>query len=145
MLIRPLLLGTVLIVANVVAHVAYLVWLATLLHGLTAAGSLGKGAEGLVLALAIAVLGLIAVHTVSAWVWALIYLAIGEFTELTRALYFSVVTSTTLGYGDVTLSERWRLLASFEAMGGLVLFGASTAFLLGVAGSWFRHLVPVGG
>ena len=46
------------------------------------------------------------------------------------ALYFSVVTSTTLGYGDMLLSERWRLLSTFEAMGGLILFGVSTAYLL---------------
>ncbi len=79
-------------------------------------------------------------HTVSAWAWAFVYLVLGEFSELTQALYFSVVTATTLGYGDLTLSEEWQLLGSFEAMGGLVLFGASTAFLLGVTRSWFAHL-----
>ena len=46
------------------------------------------------------------------------------------ALYFSVVTSTTLGYGDMLLSERWQLLSTFEAMGGLILFAVSTAYLL---------------
>ncbi len=92
------------------------------------------------LLLGIAVLGLIAIHTASAWAWAAVYLTVSELTDLARALYFSVVTSTTLGYGDVTLSERWQLLASFQAMGGLILFGASTAFLLGVTKSWFSHL-----
>ena len=96
--------------------------------------------RGLILLLGIAVLGLIAIHTASAWAWAGVFLTVGEFTELSKALYFSVVTSTTLGYGDITLSERWQLLASFEAMGGLILFGASTAFLLGVTRSWFSHL-----
>ena len=37
------------------------------------------------------------------------------------------MTATTLGYGDLTLSEPWRLLGVFEAMTGLMLFGASTA------------------
>ena len=59
-----------------------------------------------------------------------------EFDELQPSLYFSVVTATTLGYGDVTLSERWQLLGTFEAMGGLILFGASTAFLMEL----MRHL-----
>jgi hypothetical protein len=44
--------------------------------------------------------------------------------------YFSVVTATTLGYGDVTLSEQWQLLGTFEAMAGLMLFGTSTIFFL---------------
>ncbi len=88
----------------------------------------------------VAVLGLIAIHTTSAWAWPGVYYTLGEFTDFSRALYFSVVTSTTLGYGDITLTGRWQLLASFEAMGGLILFGASTAFLLAVTRSWFSHL-----
>lgn len=81
-------------------------------------------------------LTIVGIHTVEAWGWAAIYYALGEFTEFERSLYFSVVTATTLGYGDITLSDRWQLLSTFEAMGGLLLFGASTAFLLGV----MRHL-----
>jgi voltage-gated potassium channel Kch len=46
-----------------------------------------------------------------------------------RALYFSTVTFTTLGYGDITLQERWQLLSSFEAANGIILFGVSTAFV----------------
>lgn len=77
------------------------------------------------------VLIIIGIHTVEAWAWAFIYLELGEFEELSKALYFSVVTCKALGYGDITLSERWRLLSTFEAMGGLLLFGTSTAFLVG--------------
>ena len=79
--------------------------------------------------LIVAVLGIVAIHTVEAWAWAAVLLRLGEFASLKEALYFSVVTSTTLGYGDLTLSDEWKLLGTFEAMGGLILFGASTAFL----------------
>ena len=88
--------------------------------------------------LVVAVLGLIAIHTTSALAWAGVFYSLGEFTGLSKALYFSIVTSTTLGYGDITLTERWQLLASFEAMGGLILFGVSTAFLLGVTRKLFE-------
>ena len=88
--------------------------------------------------LGVAVFGIIGIHTVSAWGWAGVYVTLGEFTDLGEALYFSVVTSTTLGYGDLTLTGRWQLLASFEAMGGLILFGLSTAFLLGVTRNLFE-------
>ena len=84
----------------------------------------------------ITVLAIIFIHTVEAWGWAALFMVLGEFRDISTALYFSVVTSTTLGYGDVTLSESWRLLGTFEAMGGLILFGASTAFLIG----FMRHL-----
>jgi voltage-gated potassium channel Kch len=134
------MLGTALIVANAIFHVSCLVWRASLVHRIGTSATSSPSRKGLILLLGIAVLGLIAIHTTSAWAWAIVYLVIGEFTELSKALYFSVVTSTTLGYGDITLSERWQLLASFEAMGGLVLFGASTAFLLAVTRTWFSHL-----
>ncbi len=136
-----LIIGTLLIAVNAVFHVACLVWLAGLLQHMGHGGAFMQSRNRQILLLGIAVSGLILIHTVSAWAWAAVYMQVGEFTVLREALYFSVVTSTTLGYGDITLSERWQLLASFEAMGGLILFGASTAFLLGITKSWFTHLI----
>lgn len=140
MLSSQLLLGTALIIVNAVFHVFCLAWLASLIHRTGKSRMFVPNRKGLIRLLGIAVLGLIAIHTISAWAWAGVYMVLGEFAELDQALYFSVVTATTLGYGDITLSARWQLLASFEAMGGLILFGASTAFLLGVTKSWFSHL-----
>jgi voltage-gated potassium channel Kch len=48
------------------------------------------------------------------------------------ALYFSMVTFTTLGYGDVVLDERWRLMAAFEAANGIIIFGLTTAAVVAV-------------
>ena len=135
-----LLLGTALIITNAVFHVSCLVWLAGLLKRLEMSTTFSATKRGKIFLLGVAVHGLIAIHTTSAWAWASVYYTLGEFTEFSRALYFSMVTSTTLGYGDITLTGRWQLLASFEAMGGLILFGASTAFLLAVTRSWFSHL-----
>ena len=47
-----------------------------------------------------------------------------------RALYFSMVTFTTLGYGDIVLHERWRLLASSEAANGVIMFSWTTAIVI---------------
>lgn len=127
-----LLLGTLIIVVVVVFHVASLVGLANLLRRLATSAKFLRERSGLIYLLGISVIFIIGIHTIEAWVWAAIYYALGEFTDLKRALYFSVVTSTTLGYGDITLSDRWQLVGTFEAMGGLILFGASTAFLLGL-------------
>ena len=63
-------------------------------------------------------------------VWAITYLALNAIQGFERALYFSMVTFTTLGYGDVVLAERWRLLGSFEAANGIIMFGWTTAIVI---------------
>ena len=63
-------------------------------------------------------------------VWALTYLALNAIEGFERAFYFSMVTYTTLGYGDVVLIERWRLLSSFEAANGIIMFGWTTAIVI---------------
>lgn len=73
-------------------------------------------------------------HLVHIWLWAFAYLAIGEFGNLPTALYYSAVTYTTLGYGDVVMSERWRLLGPMESLTGFILIGISTATMLAVMG-----------
>ena len=57
-----------------------------------------------------------------------------------EALYFSTVTYTTLGYGDVILDERWRLLGSFEAANGIVMFGWTTALIFVAIRRFSRQL-----
>ena len=67
-----------------------------------------------------------------ALLWAAAYLALGEIKDLEPAFYFSMVTFTTLGYGDIVLDESWRLLASFQAATGILMFGWTTAILIAV-------------
>lgn len=78
------------------------------------------------------VLGLVAIHSVEIWLYGAAYWAIGAVSDFETALYFSTVTFTTLGYGDVVLDGKWRLFGAIEAGNGLILFGWSTAFLLSV-------------
>lgn len=56
--------------------------------------------------------------------------AIRAIASLEDAIYFALVTSTTLGYGDITLGSRWRLFGAMAAVNGLLTFGLSTAFLI---------------
>ncbi len=64
--------------------------------------------------------------------WAITYLALNAIQGMEQALYFSMVTFTTLGYGDVVLAEQWRLLSSFEAANGIIMFGWTIAIVINV-------------
>ena len=137
MLNSQVLIGTLIVIPTVVFHVAALISLSRLVDRMRAAPRFESKFVADSVLMGTAVLVILLVHTFEAWVWAVVYHAAGEFADLTQAVYFSIVTATTLGYGDITLSEEWRLVASFEAMGGLILFGASTAFLIEVMRYFF--------
>ena len=49
--------------------------------------------------------------------------------DMETAYYFSMVTFTTLGYGDVVLASHWRTLASIQAANGVIIFGWTTALI----------------
>lgn len=64
--------------------------------------------------------------------WALILSGLGLFASLYDSLYFSMISFTTLGFGDVLLPGDWGLLAGFIAIDGFILFGLNTATLFEV-------------
>ena len=83
------------------------------------------------------ILGLTAVslavkHYLDILLWATVYWGVpghDDFNSFEVAVYFSSVTYTSLGFGDVVLTNQWRLLCGIEAMNGILLFGWSTAML----------------
>jgi hypothetical protein len=68
-------------------------------------------------------------HLIQIALWAVVFLISGEMSAFEKAFYFSAENYTSLGYGDIVLSERWRLLGPLEAVNGLLLFGLSTAVM----------------
>lgn len=78
---------------------------------------------------------LVLLHIFEVAVWAVAYLLLPGLKSIStfeQALYFSTVTFTSLGYGDVVIIEPWRLLSGIQAMTGLLLFGWSTALLFAI-------------
>ena len=66
--------------------------------------------------------------------WAALYLLFDEvenIDDFETAMYFSGVTFTSLGYGDITLPPRIRLLSAMEASDGLMMFGITSAIFVG--------------
>lgn len=76
------------------------------------------------------VIVIIAFTFTEVFLWAGLYYIKDIFMNIEEAVYFSLVTFTTVGFGDIVLTEKYRLLAAFEAANGVLIFGWSTALLL---------------
>ena len=87
------------------------------------------------------VLSVFLAHIVEIWLWAALYLGMECLPEntLSEALYFSTVTYTTVGYGDIVLQPAFRLLSGIEAANGFLLFGWTTAFIFEVMSRIYKH------
>ena len=62
--------------------------------------------------------------------WAISYHWIDAFQTFEQSLYFSLVTYTTLGYGDLVLQDDHRLMGAIEAANGVIMLGWSTAIVV---------------
>jgi hypothetical protein len=82
-------------------------------------------------------------HLVEAGIWAGFYRIAGVIPELDTAIYFSLTSYTTTGYGDVVPPAPWRLLGPIEGAVGILMFGWSTALLVAaITKIQGRHLIP---
>ena len=85
-------------------------------------------------------------HALEIIIWAIVYKAlvpVGELANFEAAVYFSFVTFTTLGYGDITLSEVYRLLSGIQALNGILLVGWSTALMFSIVQKiWMGYRRP---
>lgn len=68
--------------------------------------------------------------TTGVWLWAACFKLLGIFVTWESAVYFSLVSYTTLGYGDILLTHEWRILGGMAAANGLLNIGLLTAMLV---------------
>lgn len=135
MLFLNLTIGLPLVILTVMIHFVGLVGLSSLLNHKwkdnpnRVESTLWQGFSVVVI-----VNGLFALHLVQVLLYALVYLGLGEFNTLEEAFYFSISTFTTVGFGDIVLEQKWRVLAGIESAIGFLLIGWSTAFLVSVTG-----------
>jgi len=81
---------------------------------------------------------LIAIHSVEIAIWALFFWVQKCLPDAESALYFSGVTYTTIGYGDLVLPKEWRLFGAVEGLTGILMCGLSTAFLFAALSRMYR-------
>lgn len=129
-MIKDLLLGTGVISTTVLIHTVGLIGVTHLMKYVRAWFRLHRHEAGRTVAMIATVLALFLVHSVEVWLWAAVYLGLGALSDLGEAVYFSLTTFATIGYGDIVLADDWRILAALEGISGLILIGWSTAYLV---------------
>jgi hypothetical protein len=82
---------------------------------------------------------LMIIHLVETSVWGLFYIWQGCLPDAESALYFSGVTYTSVGYGDLVLPKQWRMLAPLETLTGILMCGLSTGLFFAVVSRWISH------
>jgi hypothetical protein len=73
---------------------------------------------------------IVLLHLLEISVWGVFYVGEAAMADLPSSLYFSAVTYTTTGYGDLVLPPPWRLVGGVEALTGILMCGWSTGFFV---------------
>ena len=76
-------------------------------------------------------MAMIVLHSLVILLWAGFY-RLRCFPSWELAFYFSGSTYATVGYGDVILPSKWRLLAPLESLTGVLMCGVSVSILFAV-------------
>lgn len=135
-MLQQILIGGFLIVATVVVHAVCLEFILKI----ALAVELEIQAKWRSIYFSLTVLGVSLAHVLEIWLWAVLYYFLDEIPTFEAALYFSTSSFTTVGFGDITLSEEWRLLSSLESVNGMILFGWSTAFIFACVRRTYLHV-----
>ncbi len=125
-----LILGALVISVTVVIHTLGLIAITHVMGRLTDRFR-AHGRRSRIFAMVITVMGLFVIMTIEVWLWALCHFGLGAVEgDFQTALYFSTVTFSTLGYGDLLPAPEWRLFVALEGANGFLLIGWSTAYLI---------------
>ncbi len=81
---------------------------------------------------------IILLHLFEIIAWALLYLWTGAMPDAHSAFYFSSVTYTTTGYGDLVLPREWHFIGGVEALTGMLMGGWSTGFFFAIVSQMYK-------
>lgn len=135
-----LLVGGLLVFITTVIQVAFVVMMIRYLIKVMSSNRLQATSFTFDLKVICSVLMLLFIgHLSQIAIWAALFIQLGEFNDFLTAFYHSAVNFSSLGYGDITMSERWRLLGALEAGNGVLMFGLSTGTIFAVMTRLFNQ------
>lgn len=131
-MVIPLILGSAIFVATVAIQVVAVLGLVRFLQRRSRINKLHENLWVTTVALGGGMLIVFFGHLLQVALWAGLFMWLGEFETYATAFYHSTVNFSSLGYGDIVMSDKWRLLGAMEAAGGILMFGISTGLGLAV-------------
>ncbi|MHA3978758.1 ion channel [Halovulum sp. GXIMD14794] len=131
-MLAPLLIGSAMVVGNMAIQIAIMLFAIRRMAMMTERLGVKQTWLFQTRILGGMVLILFFGHVLQFATWAVLFMWLGEFTDFATAFYHSAVNFTSLGYGDIVMSERWRLLGPFDAANGVLMFGLSAGAILSV-------------
>jgi hypothetical protein len=138
-MLDDLALGGLLVVVTMFVHAAFMVVAVRRLKiGSRKAGTLVSPIRRATLVTSLVLIMFFAA-LVESGIWALSYVVVGAIPGFEEAIYFSTVTFTTLGFGDIVIHNSWRLLAGLQAATGTIVFGWTTALIVTAAHYLYFH------
>ena len=141
-MVAELSLATAMVILTVILHAAGLYTVARLLRleereeAVEHIHPVSTGGIGVTLSV---ILALSALHGIEIWLYAFVYDLIGAVEGLRNAVYFSTITYGAIGYDDLAMADRWRLVSAIEGINGVALIGWSTAFFVTLSGRMRRR------
>jgi Ion channel len=131
-MILPLVVATVLLFSGLLAYGAAMHLIVRVMVRLIRSGSSDLGFWKSTAVMTIVMMITVAAHLNQIALWAAAFLVCGQVSTFETAFCLSAQNFTAFGYGNVVVSERWRLLSPLEATNGLLFFGMSTAVLFAI-------------
>ena len=139
-MIVPLLIGSGIFTTSVVIQVLAILGLVYFLRRRNRLGKFDENLRVATEALSLGMLILFIGHLLQVGLWAALFVRLRQFDSYATAFYHSMVNFSSLGYGDIVMSEKWRLLGAMEATGGILMFGISTGVGLAFFSTLIRRL-----
>ena len=127
--LSQILLGSVILVICTLIHIAMQVWLSRRLRSDVNHTGVATSKIAFMLCSGV-VFALLASHTIQLYIWALALWMLGALPWYEEPIYFALVTYTSVGYGDVTLGENFRIFGAMAGVNGILAFGLTTAYLV---------------
>ena len=142
-MIQQLILALVLTCVTVLIHAVGSVYIVIPAAGLLLQGVDSANKPRPIWTLIRLVSGLLLLHLFEMIVWAVAFVVVGMLPDFETALYFSLKSYTTVGYGDVLPLPAWRLVGPLEAAVGVLMLGLSTGFIVAAVQKIFaEHREP---
>ena len=138
-LLEQIFWGSIYLGICFVIEIILLTWCTQMIRGLSLRLENSKKFITIAAPICAALVFIVFIHTIQVWLWATVWVWWDTLPDWNSALYFSLVTFTTLGYGDIVLGEHLRIFGAFASVTGLLAFGLSTAFMVALMTQVFKE------